>query len=991
MNDKSLKATIPKLKSPTNYKKWKKAILSYLRTKYLSIYLEYEVHDPVKLLTLEDALSRTQTDETDNTDQRPNQNGNTGNTNQNQTGNTDNTNQPGNRAAQPENPDARNAEAAEEADADADVDADEDPGEEIAVTNMVSILSRRQTDLPLLLTRYDQEVESISIRIPEQVQQQIEQHDIEDIRIYTQLSPDRPKHMLKFIHKSAITIVAGSHLWFFYDNQPSYMEACENAYTDRSKVETALRAAVLDDDLFTLDDAMETSTLYHGFQLICEDYEKDLVIERDSILSKMEQLRCKAVTQYIKEFKSLLVEYKNVGGSLGNSAVRRAFLRNLPSHYRTYKNLMPNDYSLRQMFKFFKDIYDKDRSSMHRIDAAPVRKVPAATISHKSDSKIYVKPKCTLCGGKGHSKENCGNAGPVCYECGHEHLLKDCPVYKKKRRAAAVIVNCISLEEAQAVLTETADTPSDPREEPTHSSPKPSTSTTSKDNEVEVDEEDSVDYYFNAVFVAEAYTQQTCNCRFQGKCIQALLDSGSSRHITGQQELLSNQHAVNPVNIVNAFGKASKSRLAGDLKIMLRNNVSITLHDVLDCSAIQGTLISTSQMLKQGFQIEMRDESYSLKKHDKEFYRDSVNNGIYVLHATVDFTQKQSITVSAAQTDPYMAHLRYGHASEATLKLNGLISQGYGYCGICGKSKLKAKAHHKLLSDQTEMIVPKAPLESVSMDTTGHFPHSYKGLRYFVLIVDRFSRFLWALLVKTKGQIPQKVMEWQKQITTETNLSVKQVLADQGSEFNNNKLRSFWKSVGTLHRTSSAYHPRENGLIERSIQLVKQTAKVMLKGSQLGNHLWPYSVQYAVRIWNSLRRKNRDSPYEVFYNKARDMSRFFIFGAQGFFKQRTSNSFTKENIPGYFLGYTLLSPEVLFLDMNTHRVRTARDLTLNEQASMDYQRTALPVLEDEADFVPTTEPSPPTSPTLILDLSDTSDDESEGGYKPHQPQPHCNG
>ncbi|GJY16680.1 retrovirus-related pol polyprotein from transposon TNT 1-94 [Tanacetum coccineum] len=57
--------------------------------------------------------------------------------------------------------------------------------------------------------------------------------------------------------------------------------------------------------------------------------------------------------------------------------------------------------------------------------------------------------------------------------------------------------------------------------------------------------------------------------------------------------------------------------------------------------------------------------------------------------------------------------------------------------------------------------------------------------------------------------------------------------ADNGTEFKNEKLRSYYEKIGIMHHTSIARMPQQNGVVERRNQTLVEAARMMLIFSRL--------------------------------------------------------------------------------------------------------------------------------------------------------------
>jgi len=86
------------------------------------------------------------------------------------------------------------------------------------------------------------------------------------------------------------------------------------------------------------------------------------------------------------------------------------------------------------------------------------------------------------------------------------------------------------------------------------------------------------------------------------------------------------------------------------------------------------------------------------------------------------------------------------------------------------------------------------------------------GQRYFLTIVDDYSRYLWTILLKTKSEVPSHVKNFIQLIQTQHNITPKFIRSDNGPEY---LLSDFFASKGIIHQKSCVDTPQQNARVER--------------------------------------------------------------------------------------------------------------------------------------------------------------------------------
>jgi len=134
-------------------------------------------------------------------------------------------------------------------------------------------------------------------------------------------------------------------------------------------------------------------------------------------------------------------------------------------------------------------------------------------------------------------------------------------------------------------------------------------------------------------------------------------------------------------------------------------------------------------------------------------------------------------------TNSNIRHFRLGHLSGNhlnTLHKNfPFISKHVDEnCDICHLAK------QKKLSYSPSANRALKPFDLVHMDLWGPFSQSsVHGHKYFLTIVDDFSRYTWIILFKTKGDVRTHVQTFVSLIENQFHLSIKCIRSDNGPEF----------------------------------------------------------------------------------------------------------------------------------------------------------------------------------------------------------------
>ncbi|GJU98504.1 retrovirus-related pol polyprotein from transposon TNT 1-94 [Tanacetum coccineum] len=134
---------------------------------------------------------------------------------------------------------------------------------------------------------------------------------------------------------------------------------------------------------------------------------------------------------------------------------------------------------------------------------------------------------------------------------------------------------------------------------------------------------------------------------------------------------------------------------------------------------------------------------------------------------------------------------------------------------------------------------------------------SINGKKYILVIVDDYSRFTWVKFLASKDEAPNFIIKFLKMIQVRLNTHVRNIHTDNGTEFVNQTLCSYYESVGISYETSVAQSLQQNGVIERRNHTLVEVARTMLIYAKAPLFLWA----------------------ELLHDRKPDLSYLHVFGA----------------------------------------------------------------------------------------------------------------
>ncbi|CAI7821854.1 unnamed protein product, partial [Closterium sp. NIES-54] len=123
--------------------------------------------------------------------------------------------------------------------------------------------------------------------------------------------------------------------------------------------------------------------------------------------------------------------------------------------------------------------------------------------------------------------------------------------------------------------------------------------------------------------------------------------------------------------------------------------------------------------------------------------------------------------------------------------------------------------------------------------------------RYFLLVVDDYSRYTTVFPLRRKGDVTEVLIDWIRVARLQlrerfgSDFPVLRLHSDRGGEFSSDLLRAFCRAEGIRQTFTLPASPRQNGIAERRIGMVMDVAHTSMIHAAAPHFLWPFAVQYA--------------------------------------------------------------------------------------------------------------------------------------------------
>lgn len=267
-----------------------------------------------------------------------------------------------------------------------------------------------------------------------------------------------------------------------------------------------------------------------------------------------------------------------------------------------------------------------------------------------------------------------------------------------------------------------------------------------------------------------------------------VLDTGASNYMSGSRAAFADLDSGISGSVRFGDGSVAKIEGIGTILFSCKNGEHRAFPNVYYLLRLTTNIVSVGQLDKGGYQVLVEDGMMRIRDEERCLLaRVHWNPGrLYVLDVTI----ARAICLAARTNDEaWIWHARFGHLHFGALRQmarDGLvcglpqIAQVEQLCEAClaGKQR-RAPFPQKALRRSTE------PLQLLHGDLCGPItPATPSGKRYFLLLVDHYSRYMWVSLLSTKDEAAAAIKKIQAAAERKSGKKLMALRTNRGGEFN---------------------------------------------------------------------------------------------------------------------------------------------------------------------------------------------------------------
>jgi hypothetical protein len=210
---------------------------------------------------------------------------------------------------------------------------------------------------------------------------------------------------------------------------------------------------------------------------------------------------------------------------------------------------------------------------------------------------------------------------------------------------------------------------------------------------------------------------------------------------------------------------------------------------------------------------------------------------------------------------------------------------------------------------------------------------SLSGYKYYLVILDDFSHFLWTFPLRLKSETFTTLKHFFAWVSTQFRRPVRALQCDNGREFDNHASYSFFLTHGIQLNLSCPYTSAQNGRAKRMIRTTTHVIHCLLFQVSIPASYWAEALHTATHL-NRLPSKavSHPTPHFALYSIAPSYDHLRVFGCACYpnTSATTPHKLSPRSIRYLFLGYSPDHKGYRCLDLASHRIIISRHVVVDE-------------------------------------------------------------
>jgi hypothetical protein len=292
-----------------------------------------------------------------------------------------------------------------------------------------------------------------------------------------------------------------------------------------------------------------------------------------------------------------------------------------------------------------------------------------------------------------------------------------------------------------------------------------------------------------------------------------LIDSGASKHMTCQKDILSSltkNDFFHKVSLGDDYQYTIKGM--GESTYKLDSGTLMRMKDVLYVPGLIKNLLSISAQDKKVFKVAFIDGEVLMRPKGKTIEDVIVigteEGGLYKLKGHSNVALTHSTKSPCELWHRRLAHINYKslpYVSKVVIGLREFKVDHEDVCKGCAQGK-NIKNPFPKSNSKAEGI-----LEFFHSDVCDPTPStSLSGYVYYVSFIDDYSHETWVYFLKSKDEVLENFKEFKALVENLSEKKIKILRSNNGGECTSNEFGSFCRDVGIKRDLTTPYNPQHN-------------------------------------------------------------------------------------------------------------------------------------------------------------------------------------
>ena len=399
----------------------------------------------------------------------------------------------------------------------------------------------------------------------------------------------------------------------------------------------------------------------------------------------------------------------------------------------------------------------------------------------------------------------------------------------------------------------------------------------------------------NAICLHDIYDAQCVKCKGKkadGSELQGafwLLDSGASRHFTGNRDDFADYQALD----YKLYAKTanSKAKIVGvDTVLLCTINCNgeeaiVTLAQVLHMPSANARLISMGEFLTSGYSIRGNKSGLQLYNSVASLWFgpdfEDLRHVTYGIRSIP--TIRSNYIASMSKVDYDIMHRRFRHPSKAVLQHAQKHTQHFPEIHFPTEDCICPGCAFGKMSNQAFSENPRCAVKAFELmhSDLKSFPvPSYRKYKYIITFYDDFTSHAWTMPLRSKAAVIMVAKDFLELVRVQYNAQVKGWVSDAGSEYKSDAFDRALLKKGIIINQSAPWTPMQNGRAERLMRTLMDKAEAMQHQACIPQSWWEFAFPHTTHIYNRtpVARLQWRTPHEVLKGELPAIDHLCVFG-----------------------------------------------------------------------------------------------------------------